>query len=144
MSEDVVLLPCPFCGGAAQIEPKNWHGRDRIGVFCTECLIFQDSRCPNDDDAIAAWNTRTPDHAARADRAEAAFREAREALHYHAARADRAEEEVERLRGAISWIEPPFVDGKTPKVELRRRIGFCIADAKLAARAALAALEPKP
>ena len=41
----------------------------------------------------------------------------------------------ERLRAAISWIEPPFVDEKTPEAELRQRIAFAVADA---ARAALA------
>ena len=41
--------------------------------------------------------------------------------------------ENERLRGAISWIEPPFVDEKTPEEELRRRVSYCVADAKRAA-----------
>ncbi len=56
--EATALKPCPFCGGVATIEPKNWAGRDYIGVFCTECLIFQDSRSATDAEAIAAWNTR--------------------------------------------------------------------------------------
>lgn len=45
-------------------------------------------------------------------------------------RAEAAEKEVERLRGAISWIEPPFIDVNTSEAELRQRIGFVIADAK--------------
>ena len=53
------LKPCPFCGGEATIEPKNWAGRDYIGVFCNECLIFQDGRSATDAEAITAWNTRT-------------------------------------------------------------------------------------
>ena len=48
-------------------------------------------------------------------------------------RIEALEAENERLRGAISWIEPPFVDENTPAAELRSRIGFCIADAALAA-----------
>ncbi len=56
--EAAALLPCPFCGGAATIEPKNWAGRDYIGVFSTECLIFQDSPSATDAEASAAWNTR--------------------------------------------------------------------------------------
>lgn len=54
------LKSCPFCGGEAKIEPKNWCGRDYIGAFCTECLIFQDSRARTEDEAIAIWNTRAP------------------------------------------------------------------------------------
>jgi hypothetical protein len=46
---------------------------------------------------------------------------------------DRLTAELERLRGAISWIEPPFVDEKTPEEELRRRVSYCVADAKRAA-----------
>jgi uncharacterized protein (DUF934 family) len=45
----------------------------------------------------------------------------------------RLTEEVERLRAAIVWIEPPFVDEFTSAAELRQRIGFCVADAKRAA-----------
>jgi len=48
-------------------------------------------------------------------------------------RIEALEAENKRLRGAISWIEPPFVDENTPAAELRSRIGFCIADAALAA-----------
>lgn len=32
--------------------------------------------------------------------------------------------EVERLRAAISWIIPPFVDADTPEAELRNRVQF--------------------
>jgi hypothetical protein len=39
----------------------------------------------------------------------------------------------ERLRAAIAWIAPPFVDEFTSAAELRQRIGFCVADAKRAA-----------
>ena len=41
--------------------------------------------------------------------------------------------EIEKLRAAISWIEPPFVDDSTSESELRSRIKFCVADAKRAA-----------
>jgi len=52
------LLACPFCGGEAQIEPKNWCGRDYVGVFCVECSLFMDSRAPDEAGAIATWNAR--------------------------------------------------------------------------------------
>lgn len=48
-------------------------------------------------------------------------------------RIEALEAENERLRAAISWIEPPFMDDKTPESELRSRIEFCVADAKRAA-----------
>jgi hypothetical protein len=41
--------------------------------------------------------------------------------------------ENEKLRAAICWIEPPFIDANTPESELRKRIDFCVQDAKRAA-----------
>lgn len=49
------------------------------------------------------------------------------------AQAAELEAEVSKLRGAISWIEPPFVDATTSHDELKKRVGFCVADAKRAA-----------
>lgn len=49
------------------------------------------------------------------------------------AQAAKLEAEVSKLRGAISWIEPPFVDATTSHDELKKRVGFCVADAKRAA-----------
>jgi hypothetical protein len=48
-------------------------------------------------------------------------------------RIESLEAENEKLRAAISWIEPPFVDGNTLLNELRKRVQFCVADAKRAA-----------
>lgn len=42
------------------------------------------------------------------------------------------EETQSRLRAAISWIEEPFVDERTPENELRLRIAACVSDANLA------------
>lgn len=39
---------------------------------------------------------------------------------------------IEKLRAAISWIEPPFIDENTSEAELRKRISFCVEDAKKA------------
>lgn len=56
MGSGVELLPCPFCGGAAQAVtgpvPQRW------GVVCDSCDVFQDSRSPSRDEAIGVWNTR--------------------------------------------------------------------------------------
>ena len=41
--------------------------------------------------------------------------------------------EVERLRGALSWITPPFVDADTTLAELRKRVQFVNDDLHLAA-----------
>ena len=41
---------------------------------------------------------------------------------------------IERLMGAISWIEPPFVDEKTSHDELRQRVGIAVKDAALATK----------
>jgi hypothetical protein len=41
--------------------------------------------------------------------------------------------ENDKLRAAISWIEPPFIDSNTSEIEIRKRIGFCVQDAKRAA-----------
>jgi len=50
------------------------------------------------------------------------------------ARLSAAEEENKRLRAAISWLQPPFVDAKTPAAEIRKRICFMLDDLKRAGR----------
>jgi hypothetical protein len=45
--------------------------------------------------------------------------------------------EIEKLRTAICWIEPPFIDENTSEAELRKRISFCVQDANRALRAPL-------
>lgn len=39
-------------------------------------------------------------------------------------------DDLGKLRGAISWIEPPFVDDDTTDAELRKRVGFAVKDAR--------------
>ena len=57
MSDDVVLLPCPFCGGtdlSVEREPETMQ----YVVFCAHCgpMCFNKYKL----DTIHSWNTRTP------------------------------------------------------------------------------------
>jgi Lar family restriction alleviation protein len=72
--EQVQLLPCPFCGGEADILKAATNICD-YWVTCANCGAdgpWKDTRA----ETIAAWNTR---HTATAEALEA-MREAREAL----------------------------------------------------------------
>ncbi len=48
------LLPCPFCGGEAELSPEdpNWRW-----VSCPSCLV-EGPQQPTEPAAIKAWNTR--------------------------------------------------------------------------------------
>lgn len=50
------LLPCPFCGGDAQVVPA-------YGTFYVECITcYASAGLPEEDEenAIEQWNGRTP------------------------------------------------------------------------------------
>lgn len=58
---DVKLLPCPFCGGEAQM----WGDASRTYIRCgnDQCIVYTGDPLPYNDvthvqDAITAWNTR--------------------------------------------------------------------------------------
>ena len=74
---DQGLLPCPFCGGAAEmftdidsrIEPLVYGtslnvdvftNNEYFGVRCPKCDIAMTNPFIEPHYAIAAWNTRTP------------------------------------------------------------------------------------
>jgi len=46
------------------------------------------------------------------------------------ARADRLAEIASKLSAAISWLDYPFIDNRTPEAELRQRVGFMMKDAE--------------
>ncbi len=56
------LLPCPFCGGAAAVEPDPWHGESaRITCANDECAVSPKTEylllCFGDE-MREAWNRR--------------------------------------------------------------------------------------
>jgi len=52
------LLPCPFCGGEAEVL-RGIMVRDYV-VSCTNCAALIELECDEMSDAIAVWNRRTP------------------------------------------------------------------------------------
>jgi Lar family restriction alleviation protein len=59
MSNEIKLLPCPFCGGKAAITlGLRRGGGQTVDVICQDCSGAMLAFC--EDDAIADWNTRVP------------------------------------------------------------------------------------
>lgn len=64
MSKEIKLLPCPFCGGEAEIRHYEDYTKDFASVYkyyveCTECKA-QSNMKANTEDIIKDWNTRKP------------------------------------------------------------------------------------
>lgn len=55
MSDKTTLLPCPFCGGEAEIERYTI----KPYVACMKCGCSMPDRHQTAEQAIEAWNTRT-------------------------------------------------------------------------------------
>lgn len=54
------LLPCPFCGGEAEIlTAESMHGGYLSGIMCNDCRSRGDVY-DTEAEAIEAWNTRAP------------------------------------------------------------------------------------
>ena len=57
------LLPCPFCGGEAQVQhqSRKLYGDtvDWYGVYCKKQFCGYVSGHQTEAEAIAAWNTRS-------------------------------------------------------------------------------------
>jgi len=59
MSEE--LKPCPFCGGEAETGFEDWHTGGH--VKCTKCGAIGPVWSNDTQEAVDAWNARSPDRA---------------------------------------------------------------------------------
>lgn len=55
--EEVVLLPCPFCGGHPVLKSEMFLGREYWKVKCPYCFAGTHSE-RSADEAIEEWNRR--------------------------------------------------------------------------------------
>ena len=58
--DDVVLLPCPCCGGSVQSGCYDEGGGDEWWVECGKCELMLGNR-KSEQDAREAWNRRDGD-----------------------------------------------------------------------------------
>lgn len=60
------LLPCPFCGGEAQVQhqSRELYGDavDWYGAYCKKQFCGYVSGQSTEAEAVAAWNTRSDDY----------------------------------------------------------------------------------
>jgi hypothetical protein len=57
LNEAATLLPCPFCGGDAELREWDWP-YVRFQCRCAKCKCQARARMADKAEAIAAWNTR--------------------------------------------------------------------------------------
>ena len=60
---ETTLLPCPFCGGKAEIVTSDLYGIEKYAVGCSSCPVIiaeygEYKFYATEAEAIAAWNTR--------------------------------------------------------------------------------------
>ena len=55
--EEVVLLPCPFCGGHPEMQSEMILGGEYWKVKCPYCFAGTHSE-PTPDEAVEEWNRR--------------------------------------------------------------------------------------
>ena len=66
-------LPCPFCGGKAEIDSAQYNEESLASiyvVYCAECDLSLAHNKYSKQAAIAAWNTRTTERKEAPDEAE--------------------------------------------------------------------------
>ena len=100
-----VLLPCPFCGGEAEVERSGTNRRSHI-IACTDCgCRLETGETWN---AGSAWNTRQP---TQSDAVQAEIEALRHDLERQMTIANEQVNEVERLREALAHIAFSGADG---------------------------------
>ncbi len=61
-NNNTYLKPCPFCGGEAIIQVKDWDNKvDGYKVACSSCGIMQENYVTEKINAVTAWNKRVGD-----------------------------------------------------------------------------------
>jgi Lar family restriction alleviation protein len=63
MKNKIKLKPCPFCGSKAQIGSFDWERGTSWFVECSVenlCNVQPKAQASSKQQAIAAWNRRTP------------------------------------------------------------------------------------
>jgi hypothetical protein len=62
MESKIKLLPCPFCGGQAHMEPWHGGGPNKRMISCIEdnCMVNPQVTGSNSRLAARSWNTRAP------------------------------------------------------------------------------------
>lgn len=56
---DQVLLPCPFCGGPAEIWNAHQNPKRTAWIACMgRCCVLVSKEHETTEEAIQAWNTR--------------------------------------------------------------------------------------
>lgn len=58
-ADDVILKPCPFCGGEADVSEGTQGGHEARPWWYVECI-----KCAAMADSVDAWNSRTAPEAA--------------------------------------------------------------------------------
>lgn len=62
------LLPCPFCGGPAELWRANETHKLKAWIACMgRCAVLITSQHTTDDEARKVWNTRVPIESKEAD-----------------------------------------------------------------------------
>ena len=51
------LLPCPFCGGEAEVS-RGLHDYDSFGIWCPVCGVSTGARFATESGASEIWNRR--------------------------------------------------------------------------------------
>ena len=121
-TEPVDLLPCPFCGGEAELhENTSGQAQGFVPVFnpgCKACDVRSPDWYGTEAEAIAVWNTRTAAEAASramiiqlGENAAKAAKEYTDNMAASREREARLREALERIAGQHGPYSHPFPEG---------------------------------